>query len=639
MKLKRLLAGFVSAALLATSFALPTNFMTASANEDALYSEDFEGGVCDWVGRATVAENGYTETVGLSTERAHSGKTSLKISGRKVFWNGAKISLAELKAGGTYVISAWFSYDHSAKWEQEFELNLAYTLNGTPDYPTAGRGKMQSSSGGGNWTQLKGEITIPDDAENIELYVQTSYSDQQGDHLMDFYIDDVMFISKELQPIEYDIPSLKDVYAGYFKIGGAAEAREVSIRNGKELFLKHYNSITFGNELKPESLLDQDASKALLATGNGTNPQIKLDKAKSLLKFAEDNNIPVRGHALVWHSQTPDWFFKDNYEDDGNWVTKEVMLKRMENYIKNVMTTLATDYPNVEFYAWDVVNEAFSNDGGSPRQPGSDKQQSGTSAWVKIFGDNSFIEPAFTYARQYAPKDCKLFYNDFNEYISQKRDAIYTLAMGLKEKGVIDGIGMQMHLDLDFPSSSDVDKAVEKFASTGLEVQFTELDMTTNDKSAQGLLRQAAKYKEIMNIAVKYSDVITAVVFWGTNDANSWRNDRVPLLFDAQYQAKPAFFAVVEGVEPREVPPTTAKQTTTAVKTGKLGDLNGDGEVTIEDVVVLRLYLMKPDVYPMSAEAMVNALVIEGQKSIQGNCAVTIQDYVVEKIKSLPYSG
>ena len=158
------------------------------------------------------------------------------------------------------------------------------------------------------------------------------------------------------------------------------------------------------------------------------------------------------------------------------------MIARMENYIKNLMEALETQYPNVEFYAWDVVNEAFS-ESGTMRDAGSNNISPGQSAWVKVFGDDSFIDYALTFARKYAPEGCKLYYNDYNEYVPAKRDGIYKKCLELKEKGLIDGIGMQAHLDMSYPSVSLFKEALEKYASTGLEIQVTELDITQSNIS------------------------------------------------------------------------------------------------------------------------------------------------------------
>ena len=242
-------------------------------------------------------------------------------------------------------------------------------------------------------------------------------------------------------------------------------------------------------------MLDKKACLALAADGDDTDPQVTLANAKPILDFARDNNISVRGHVLVWHQQTPLWFFKENYDEDGEWVSKEKMLKRMENYIKNVFAAVKKEYPDVDFYAWDVVNECFT-DGGSPRSAGFPAQENNyeASPWVKIFGDNSFIKPAFIYAKKYAPEGTKLYYNDFNEYM-QKSDAIVKLAEDINSDGhYIDGIGMQSHLNVTnngtndpFPSVSMYKSALEKYSKTGLDIQITEFDDVTPDQFKEGM--------------------------------------------------------------------------------------------------------------------------------------------------------
>ena len=166
--------------------------------------------------------------------------------------------------------------------------------------------------------------------------------------------------------------------------------------------------ITLGNEFKPENMLDYKKCQELAADGDETAVAVSLKgSARSILNFCRDNDIPVRGHVLVWHSQTPGWFFKKGYDPEADWVDKETMLGRMENYIKNVFAVLDEEYPDVNFYAWDVVNEAW-NDGGQPRKAGTYEESGEYSGWVGVFGDNSFIPYAFKYARKYARKDTKL---------------------------------------------------------------------------------------------------------------------------------------------------------------------------------------------------------------------------------------
>ena len=464
----------------------------------------------------------------------------------------------------------------------------------------------------GEWAAYENvKFSFPADTTDWYLYFEAS------DANANIYLDD--FTITEAPEVELeDITSLADVYRPYFKIGTAIMASNLSSKPFMGLVEKHFNeSITFGNELKPDFVLDKAATLAYMEANDGdqTNPQISLTNAKALLNYCRDNNIPVRGHTLVWHSQTPDWFFKENFSDDGDWVSKEVMIQRMENYIKNVMEALAEQYPTVNFYAWDVVNEAWT-DGGQPRTAGSNNTSNGNSAWVQVFGDNSFIEYAFKFARQYAPEGCKLYYNDYNEYIDGKTNAICEMATDLKAKGLIDGIGMQSHLATNFPSAAQYKKALEKFATLGLDIQVTELDITTSDTSEAGLETQAQIYSDIMDALVEYSDSISAVVFWGVTDDQSWRASQLPLLFDKDFKAKPAYYSIVDGLEavttaPRDTTTTTTTTTTTAATTAPSGDfLAGDvdcnGVVEINDAVLLARYVAQDDTVKITVQGVAN---------------------------------
>ena len=493
--------------------------------------------------------------------------SSMMVSDRAKGWHGPQLLVDDIcQPNKEYTISAFAK----TEWYNSVKLSLEYT-------DTAGErhySNLASGTSNGDWTEFS-NVKFSFTSEVSKVYVYFECNDAST-----LYIDDFTLAEAPIIPIEEDIASLKDVYSGYFKVGTAVMASNLSSPSFMDLVQKHFSgSITFGNELKPDYVLDQAASQA---KGGNTNPQVNFSQADALLKYCAANKIPVRGHTLVWHSQTPDWFFKENFSDDGDWVDKDTMITRMENYIKNVMEGLATQYPDVEFYAWDVVNEAWQ-DNGTPRAAGSSKSENpDSSAWTRIFGDNSFIEYAFQFARKYAPAGCKLYYNDFNEYMPQKTTAIYDMAMELKEKGLIDGIGMQSHLDVGFPNASTYENALSKFASTGLDIQITELDITTSDTSEAGLEKQAQMYSDIFDLCVKYKDNISAVVIWGVTADQSWRATRVPLLFDENFKAKPAFYAIVDDVEPLD--PITTTVTTTSSETTTTTTTEPDGNFIPGDV-------------------------------------------------------
>ena len=328
-----------------------------------------------------------------------------------------------------------------------------------------------------------------------------------------------------------DEKSLKDAFQGKFRIGTSVSPHELN--GGQAFILKHFNSITPENELKPDSILDQSASQQ-----SGSNVDAKVSfrsGTQSTLRFCEQNKIPLRGHTFVWHAQTPDWFFKEGFQNSGNFVSKDVMNQRLENFIKNTFALLAKDYPSLQVYAYDVCNEVFQGGGGGLR-PASE------SKWMQVYGDDSYIVNAFTYARKYAPSGCKLYINDFNEYMQAKTNNIYDMATKLKGLGVIDGIGMQSHLGISFPSAQMYASALDKFCSTGLEVQITELDINMEGNEEA----QASLYKEVFSNAVKHANQIPTVTLWGTHDGVSWIKDKNPLPFGNNYEIKKAYYSIMQ---------------------------------------------------------------------------------------------
>lgn len=504
---------------------------------------------CDFEDSTNQGWNGRGDaSAALSTQYAHSGTQSLYVSGRTQLWNGATRSAADIMvAGGYYNIGCYVLYDGAQYSDtQKFSINLQYDLNGQENYYTI----ATETANKGEWTYVGSEFTVPAGATNFYIYVQTGYTSAPTEQdLMNFYMDDAIGQHLPDPAIQEDITALQDAYADYFKIGCACADSEFNQNATKDLILKHYNSLTLGNELKPDSVLDQALSQAYVQeTGDDTMPQISLDEADEMLRFAGENDIPVRGHVLVWHSQTPDWFFKENFDSDGAWVSKEKMTQRLENYIKLVMETLAADYPDVEFYAWDVVNEAAS-DAGTIRDPGSNNEVNGQSAWVKVYGDQSYIPLAFEYARKYAPEGCKLFYNDYNEYSPNKQAYIISdILTPLIEADLIDGMGMQSHISESYPSIDLYRESIQQYADLGLEIQITELDISEKSNEYADQLTLAQRYQDVFKLYKEMKDSgvnLTAVVLWGITDSTSWIGG-YPLLFDKDYQAKPAYYAVID---------------------------------------------------------------------------------------------
>lgn len=488
---------------------------------------DFEGGADDWFGRGEAQ-------VSLSTDQKHGGEQSLFVSDRSASWHGAAMSSDYIQEGKKYKFSVYVFVTQNAN----MNLSLQYSENGNDSYPCVDQKEVYAYS----WTELSGEIILPEGATNIQPYLQSN------NETLSFYLDD--FTCEEIveELVEHPEIPLQNYFATYFKIGTATTQGELTPQNNKNLILHHFNSVTPGNELKPDCLLDQQAS---IENGDETNPQVKMPgSTRAVLKFCEENHLPIRGHVFVWHSQTPDWFFNEGFQTNGATVSKEVMDQRMENYIKNVVTLVTTEFPNLDIYAWDVVNEVFL-DNGSLRQPGSNYVTEGTSRWMEIYGDDSFIFKAFTYARKYVPNRCMLYYNDYNEYIDSKRDAIYNLVRKLYGQGLCDGVGMQSHLSTSYPSVQLYRAAIEKYATIGCDIQVTELDITLADGA--DFNKQAQMYRDLFDIYREYKDDISLVAFWGTNDETSWRASGKPLIF-SEYRPKVAYDKIVEGLEVTSIP-------------------------------------------------------------------------------------
>ena len=508
---------------------------------DDKFESDFEDGTQSWNGRGSA-------TAERSTTYAHSGNASLYVSGRTQLWNGSTRSVADImEAGGYYKVGTYVLYDGDQYSDtQKFSINLQYDYNGKENYYTIATETAKK----GEWQYVGSEFTAPEGATNFYIYVQTGYTSAPKEQdLMNFYMDDAVGERLPDPTIQDDIASLKDAYSDYFKIGCACTGSEFAQGATKDLIKKHYNSLTLGNELKPDSVLDQALSQKYVAeTGDDTMPQISLNEADEMLKFAGENKIPVRGHVLVWHSQTPDWFFKENFDPNGAWVSKDKMTKRLENYIKTVMETLKKDYPDVEFYAWDVVNEAAS-DAGTIRDAGSNNEVDGQSAWVKVYGDQSYIPLAFEFAKKYAPAGCKLFYNDYNEYSPNKQAYIISdILKPLVEKNLIDGVGMQSHISMSYPTIDLYKSAMQQYADLGLEIQVTELDVSEKSNEYANQLALAQRYQDVFKMYKEMKDSgvnLSAVVLWGITDSTSWIGG-YPLLFDKDYQAKPSYYAVID---------------------------------------------------------------------------------------------
>lgn len=509
---------------------LPSFLAPVSAVE--LVYNDFETNYDGWYANADAVS--MTAKAGIG----HKDSRGMEVSGRTCASDGVSSEKGLYLSGGeTNTYRIWV-YSETA---EQFHVTLACAdLDTSQETETELVTKQVAA---GTWTELQASYRAPKNSGEFRLTITT-------DSTHDFYFDDVTVTAKEARNLVSAASAekgLKDEFANYFRVGNILNGGTVKNSTITASFLKDYNSVECENETKPDATLVQSQC-------NGTNIGVSLKNAASIMDFCVNNHLAMRGHTLVWHSQTPVWFFKENFDANGNWVSSAVMDQRMETYIKNMFEAIQTQYPELNLYAYDVANECISDDQnrtanyGGTREPG--ENISGQSPWVQIYGSNAFVEKAFTYARKYAPESCQLYYNDYNEYWDHKRDAIYSMCKSLYEKGLLDGIGMQSHINADYDGFSGVSAyttAMKKFLSIGCDVQITELDITM-ENGKYTLQQQADKYKAIFQAAMDWNKNPTsdgrvkAVCIWGPDDANTWiKTENTPLLYDTNHQPKLAY--------------------------------------------------------------------------------------------------
>ena len=344
--------------------------------------------------------------------------------------------------------------------------------------------------------------------------------------------------SAEADPAE-DL-SLKDLFAKHgMKAGTCLSTQMIRGEKTNNLILSQFNSVTMENSMKPEAILNQIESKKAGELVVNFNSE-----AKQMLDWAKENNFSMRGHTLVWHSQTPEWLFHVDFDVNKDFVGREEMLRRMESMIRQVFEILTEQGYIDLFYAYDVVNEAWMEDGTMRK-----------SHWSEIIGDD-FLWYAFYFADKYAPESIDLYYNDYNE--QYKTDTLVKFVKTLVDengKSLIDGVGLQAHLYTS-DSLTAYFKTVDALAETGLKLQLTELDVCLGRYQAPqpadetNLAVQGAFYYDLINGLFERVDAgklkMDALTFWGFADNMSWRREYSPLLYDSKLSPKKALYGALQ---------------------------------------------------------------------------------------------
>lgn len=488
----------------------------------------------------------------------------------------------------------------------------------------------------GKWTKFEGTYKIPSGAKKVVIRIleQGDWQEEGSCIMGKYYVANVSMrkITKPKPEIEKDISDWKESVTeslGPDSIAGTAiMLDEISNETLMALVKKHFNAVTFGNELKPDALFNYQIGqsvecKTITFKGNELKVPVVNDAGASLDfsradamadKILEWNNahpnqkIRIRGHVLVWHSQTPEWFFREDYDMSKEYVDTKTMNLRLEWFISSVFEHYFGQNSGQKestgkyaglFYGWDVVNEAvngntYRDDKVIPDESDtstSDTRHGSNSMWWRVYHSNEFIINAFKYANKYAPKDVELYYNDYGETDNTKCEGIVKLINDVKsaEGTRLDAFGMQAHYNVDGFSAAQFKSVAKKYAQAAGKVQLTELDFkasSTYDGTAATKESEYTKmaychknlYEAIKALKAEGTNV-SGLTVWGVIEPNSWLHSQsnvgggasgsaqCPLLFDGNYKAKPAYWAYVDA---SKLQPAIQKVTITEAKNGNI---------------------------------------------------------------------
>ncbi|NUU18346.1 polysaccharide deacetylase family protein [Cellulomonas humilata] len=507
-------------------FTLPVGGSDDPGVPTTSLSTGFEDGLGVWTARG----NGTAPVVATTTAEAHGGVQAASVSGRTDTWHGLGAPVTGIfQAGRTYQISAWVKLAAGETAPADVRVSVQRDNAGSSSYDTVATATGVTADA---WVQVQASYTMAA-AESALLYVETASGTPS------FLVDDIVVTGSTAPPVQQDIPSLQDVLP--WPVGVAIDARE-TVGTGAELVTKHYDQITHENAMKPEAI-------------QPTEGTFTFEAADEIIDFAIANGQRVHAHTLVWHSQTPDWFFQhadgtplaDSADDQA------LLLGRMRTHIETVADHYRTTYGEFgtagnPIVSVDVVNEVIAE---------SEADGLRRSAWFATLGA-SYITDAFEIASQAfnggdPDGPVQLFINDYNTELPAKRQAMFDLVEGLLADGVpVDGVGHQFHISLS-QSVDQLRTTLQTFAPLGLLQDVSELDVQIDGTvTAEKLVEQGYYYASVFSMLREFPDLF-AVTIWGPYDSRSWR-DGAPLPFDDDLQAKPAYWGIVD---PTQLPTLT----------------------------------------------------------------------------------
>ena len=523
---------------------------------------------------------------------------SLRVTNVTGDWNSGqgnyvRIHFPEpLPMGGTYQLSWWVYIPEEYNPNRANIPGMGIVFNGSfgsPAHQPTNARDLTSTTPMGRWVQTALEFTADHSTGAINhITFRFRVNDMERQPAV-WFIDNISISTLGIGEViipEWDmtLPSLYERFSNYFLFGNILEPHLINTNpsNVIEMFLRHYNSLTAENAMKPD---------AISGGGNQrTRPSaLNLANAERMVSFAEEHGLYMVGHTLIWHEQSAPWLYR--HPETNEPLTRAEAMENMRWFIEHY-----AGHFEGRIHAWDVTNEVFTT-GGSANVPsaspeGSPVYETGTwqrtlrnyVPWYHAFANGAdfaagergydYIYYAFVFARRYAPS-ALLIYNDFNEEAPGKRDGIANMVEDLNERWandsvnnpaygnpnhqdygrlLIEVIGMQSHYSHN-TNMAHVRQAIERFAATGARIHVTELDIqfpgimpapfTMTDAQMQ---RQADMFAQLFVWYMEFSDYIDRVTIWGREDGSSWRGATGATHFDRFFRPKPSFWAILDPV-------------------------------------------------------------------------------------------
>jgi len=512
------------------TFTLPAG--GAAPKGVTLVESDFEDGTPQ--GWSPRDDGNGPPTLTVQDEVAHDSTYAVRVSDRVSQGQGLQYDVTDSATpGASYDVSAWIKFEGTPG---DMTLSARTATGDAQSFSNLVQFTGLSSS---QWVNVTGTFTMPAFEDAAELYFETKWDNGAAGNTSTFVIDDISVKSTPVSEIE-DLTPLKDTVS--FPVGAAIDSREMN-GSASQLLLKHFNQVTAENYMKVEAWY----------SGTSVDTFRMHPEAKALLDYAQENGLRVYGHVLVWHSQTPDWFYRDA---EGELLDADAMRQRQREHIFNVAEAIADEYgpfgsDTKPLVAWDVVNEVI--DDGTSYADGMRR-----STWYQILGE-SFVDSAFeyadeafndVYAAEGAERPVTLFINDYNTEQTGKRARYKALVERLIARDVpIDGVGHQFHVALSTPVST-LGAAIADFdgmqTADGRDLlqAVTELDVFVGSPDTAKIVDQGYYLKAAFDTFRAHSDDLYSVTMWGLTDGRSWRasNNGKPLLFDDYFKAKPAYY-------------------------------------------------------------------------------------------------